>query len=75
MNPTDIQAGDLVFNVWKPTEPLIVLGPAHPPSRAGKLPHLTRYQIASVLCMRRDGVTEVINKNNLRSVGEITSDQ
>jgi len=66
----DVHPGDLVFNIWRAEEPLIVLGPAYPPSRAGELPHLTRYQIASVLCMRRDGTTEVINKNNLRGPDE-----
>ena len=70
MNPTDIQPGDLVFNIWKPNEPLIVLGPIYPPSRVRELPHLTRYQITSVLCMKPNGTTESINRNNLRPSSE-----
>jgi hypothetical protein len=70
MNLTDIRPGDLVFNIWKPTEPLIVLGPTHPPSRARELPHLTRYQISSVICLKPNGTTESINKNNLRDIEE-----
>jgi hypothetical protein len=59
MNLTDIQPGDLVFNIWKPNEPLIVLGPT-------RCSHLTSYQISSVTCLKPNGTTESINKNNLR---------
>jgi hypothetical protein len=62
----DVHTGDLVFNIWRAEEPLIVLGPAYPPSRAGELPHLTRYQIASVICLKPNGTTESINRNNLK---------
>jgi hypothetical protein len=70
MNLTDIRPGDLVFNIWKPNEPLIVLGPTHPPSRARELPHLTPYQISSVTCLKPNGTTESINRNNLRPSSE-----
>ena len=63
MNLTDIQPGDLVFNIWKPNEPLIVLGPT-------RRFHLTSYQISSVTCLKPNGTTESFNRNNLRPAQE-----